>query len=687
MVTAAYEQKRKRAADRDREATRAGRDIGDLPKVKNAGRKKRCAASFLKFLREYFPERFTMPFSPDHLEVIKIIERAIRRGGLFALAMPRGSGKTTIVECAALWAILFGYRQFVVLVGSDEDAAVDLLSSIKSELEHNDLLSEDFPEACFPIRALDGIAHRCKGQLHHGQRTAITWKDDRLIMPTIPNSKASGAIIRVAGITGKIRGMKYVRPDGANVRPDFVIPDDPQTDSSAKSETQCDYRLSVICGAVLGLAGPGEKIAGVMPCTVIVKGDMVDELLDRKKHPEWQGVRMRMVYKWPTTDKVTKLLDEYTTIRAEDLEAGKDLTRATAFWKKHQKTIEAGTKVSWKERFNDDECSALQHAFNLRLERGEAAYYAEFENDPIDEAQDNELLTIDELMAKVNGYERRVVPQECTHVTAFIDVQGDLLYFVVCAWCDDFTGYVIDYGAFPDQNLKYFTLIGARHTLKRAYKGRREARITAGLRDCVAMLFAQKWLRDDGAEMPLELLLIDAAWEKEVVYNFVRQSEHKARLLPRHGRGVKATEAPMDQWKKKPGERVGLNWRLRRNTENHPGVRHLMFDTNFWKTFVHKRFSTAMGDRGCLSFWKPNSKTEHKMPAEHCRAEKRHCVEANGRKCDEWKEAPGKPDNHLFDGIVGAAVAASMVGCVVAEHRDVRRPATGKKVSRVKYLK
>ena len=187
--------------------------------------------------------------------------------------------------------------------------------------------------------------------------------------------------------------------------------------------------------------------------------------------------------------------------------------------------------------------------------------------------------------------------------------------------------------------------------------------------------------------VPLELLLIDAAWEKEVVYNFVRQSEHKARLLPRHGRGVKATEAPMDQWKKKPGERVGLNWRLRRNTENHPGVRHLMFDTNFWKTFVHKRFSTAMGDRGCLSFWKPNSKTEHKMPAEHCRAEKRHCVEANGRKCDEWKEAPGKPDNHLFDGIVGAAVAASMVGCVVAEHRDVRRPATGKKVSRVKYLK
>jgi DNA invertase Pin-like site-specific DNA recombinase len=44
--------------------------------------------------------------------------------------------------------------------------------------------------------------------------------------------------------------------------------DDPQTDESARSLSQCAHRESVLAGAVLGLAGPGRKISGIMPCTV-----------------------------------------------------------------------------------------------------------------------------------------------------------------------------------------------------------------------------------------------------------------------------------------------------------------------------------------------------------------------------------------------------------------------------------
>jgi len=39
------------------------------------------------------------------------------------------------------------------------------------------------------------------------------------------------------------------------------------------------------------------------------------------------------------------------------------------------------------------------------------------------------------------------VPLAATRVTAFIDVHDKLLYWCVCAWEEDFTGYVIDYGA------------------------------------------------------------------------------------------------------------------------------------------------------------------------------------------------------------------------------------------------
>ncbi len=83
-------------------------------------------------------------------------------GGLFALAMARGSGKSSIAEVACIWAVLYGHRNFVCLIGSDEGHACDMLDSIKTELDSNELLLADFPEVCFPIHALDGISNRAQ---------------------------------------------------------------------------------------------------------------------------------------------------------------------------------------------------------------------------------------------------------------------------------------------------------------------------------------------------------------------------------------------------------------------------------------------------------------------------------------------------------------------------------------------
>jgi len=157
------------------------------------------------------------------------------------------------------------------------------------------------------FRIGNGIANRCSGQLYKGRRTHIGWTAKDIVLPTIqpegwadderlqrflrPDgySPASGAIIKVAGITGRIRGMKSKMPNGRSVRPSLVVLDDPQTDESARSLSQCATRESILAGAVLGLAGPGKKISGIMPCTVIRPGDMADRILDRDKHPQWQG--------------------------------------------------------------------------------------------------------------------------------------------------------------------------------------------------------------------------------------------------------------------------------------------------------------------------------------------------------------------------------------------------------------
>ena len=242
---------------------------------------------------------------------------------------------------------------------------MDMLESIKTELDGNDLLLEDFPEVVYPIQCLDGIANRCSGQLYKGERTHIGWTAREVVLPTIPDSKAAGAIIKVAGITGRIRGMKFKRADGHSVRPSLVVLDDPQTDESARSISQCATREGILAGAVLGLAGPGKKIAGVMPCTVIRPEDMADRILDRNKHPQWQGERTKMVYSFPTNEA---LWTKYAEIRADSLRAERGLSDATEFYGQHREEMDVGASIAWPERFNHDELSAIQHAMNLRLQ-------------------------------------------------------------------------------------------------------------------------------------------------------------------------------------------------------------------------------------------------------------------------------------------------------------------------------
>ncbi|MEO0513576.1 MAG: hypothetical protein AAF108_11910, partial [Planctomycetota bacterium] len=347
-----YDAHRERARARNAAMSLSGRDIGELPEVEDAARKDRARGDFRFFCEAYFPQTFHLRWSADHLKVIAKIEQAVLEGGLFAMAMPRGSGKTSLCETACLWAMLYGHRGFVALIGSDEEHAADMLDSIKAELENSELLAADFPEVCHPIRSLEGITQRAAGQLYQGRQTHIGWTAKEIVLPTIEGSAASGAIIRVAGITGRIRGMKFKRADGQSARPSLVLIDDPQTDESARSPSQCANRERVLAGAVLGLAGPGEKIAGLMTLTVVRPEDLADRLLDRDKHPQWQGERTKMVYAFPDDEA---LWAKYAETRADGLRADKGLAAATRFYKRNRKAMDRGAEIAWPERYNHDE--------------------------------------------------------------------------------------------------------------------------------------------------------------------------------------------------------------------------------------------------------------------------------------------------------------------------------------------
>jgi len=661
-----YEAYRDRKAREARAMSLSGRDIGDLPEVDDAARKDRARGDFRFFCEAYFPQTFHLRWSADHLKVIAKIEQAVLEGGLFAMAMPRGSGKTSICEIACLWAMLFGHRGFVALIGSDEEHAADMLDSIKAELENSDLLAADFPEVCHPIRSLEGITQRATGQLYQGKQTHIGWTAKEILLPTIEGSAASGAIIRVAGITGRIRGMKFKRADGQSVRPSLVLIDDPQTDESARSPSQCANRERVLAGAVLGLAGPGEKIAGLMTVTVVRPDDLADRLLDRDKHPQWQGERTKMVYAFPDDDA---LWGKYAEIRADGLRNDRGLKAATAFYKRNRKAMDLGSEIAWPERYNHDELSAIQHAMNLRLQN-EAAFFAEYQNEPLPEVEaDDDLLTVDQIASKLSGHARGQVPLGCSHLTMFVDVQGKALFWLVAAWEDDFTGHVIDYGTEPDQQAGeagYFTLRDIRKTLATsAPRAGVEGAIYAGLERLCNRMLGREWKRDDGAAVRIDRCLIDANWgtSTDVVYQFCRQSPHASLLLPSHGRYVGASSIPFSDYKRKRGERVGLNWRVPMVTGKR-AVRHVVFDTNFWKSFVHARLAVPMGDPGTLALFGHKPET-HRLIAEHLTAEYRVKTEGRGRTVDEWKQRIAGLDNHWLDCLVGSAVAASMQGAVL----------------------
>ena len=671
-----YDSHRERARLRNAMLSLSGRDIGALPDVQDPDRKAKAERDFRFFCETYLRQTFHLPWSPDHLKVIAKIETAVLEGGLFAMAMPRGSGKTSLCETACLWAMLFGHREFVALIGSDEEHAASMLDSIKAEVENNELLLADFPEACFPIRWLEGIHQRAAGQLHNGKQTHIGWTAKELVLPSIDGSKASGAIIRVAGITGRVRGMKYKRPDGGAVRPSLVLIDDPQTDESARSPSQCDTRERILSGAILGLAGPGKKIAGLMTLTVVRPDDLADRLLDRDKHPQWQGERTKMVYAFPTNEA---LWARYAELRAEGLRADAGIARATEFYREHREAMDEGAIVAWAERFNHDEASAVQHAMNLRLQ-GEQAFWAEYQNAPLPEASlvEDDLLTADQIAAKTNGHARREIPIGCTRLTMFVDVQGKALFWLVAAWEDDFTGYLIDYGTEPDQKAAYFTLRDARHTLADvSSRAGLEGAVYAGLERLIEATVGREWRRDDGAMVRIDRCLIDANWgsSTDVVYQFCRQSQYAGTVMPSHGRYVGASSIPFSEYRRKRGDRVGLNWRVPTITGRR-AVRHVVFDTNFWKSFVHARFAVPMGDPGCLSLFGRTPAT-HRLLADHMLAEYRVKTEGRGRTVDEWKLRVESLDNHWFDCAVGASVAASMEGAVLfgtGESMAARRP-------------
>ena len=690
----AYERVKARSRAASAARVAAGQEIGPIPPVADPERRAAAVENLRVFCETYFPETFNLAWSRDHLRVIAKIERVTRGHETMAMAMPRGGGKSTLCETAVQWAILGGWHEFVMLIAATKEDAEDALESIKTTLLGNALLREVFPEALFPIHKLDGEPRKCKGQRCNGLLTGILWGSSRVILPTIPGGPSSGAVIRTSGITGHIRGAHHVRKGGRRVRPTLVICDDPQTEESAKSAIQSTDRLNILNNAVRGLAGPGNTTAIIVPCTLIFPGDLSDQLLNPNDNPAWQGERTRMVNTWPVN---TKLWEEYRKLRdARKRGEGRAGEQAeTDFYRRHramcglsladerhckqcghaETCMDCGATVSWAERLGDEGAiSALQNAMNIRYDVGDPGFWTNYQNEAwVDSG--SPVLTAAQCAERYNGRPRGQVPIPCTELAMFIDLQQALLYYCVCGWEPNFTGYVVDYGTWPAQTTPDFSLAevarGGR-SLGLRYPGRGvEATIQAGLEELVATSLAREWPKAGGAGvMRISRLLVDIGrWPG--IPAAVKHRCGGATMTLYRGIGIKAGNKPISAYKRKPGERYGAHWYMPavRGTGDFP---YLASDVNYWKSFVHTALQTAPGDPGALTLFGESAR-EHGNFARHVTAEYWTATYGHGRAVQEWKIKPGSPDNHWLDCLTGCACAASLQGIQSPGEQEAQR--------------
>ena len=674
-----YVEARRRKAARERAGTKAAQDIYPVPEIEDYARRQACGESFKLFCGTYFPRFFFRPWSEDHLRVIAKIEKAVREGGLFAFIMPRGSGKTALARCAALWAIFFGYRPYVCMIAGSQANAQELLRPIRTLFLEEELLLRDFPEAVYPMRCLENSSKR-QGQQHiQGQLTHVHWGLDRLVFPTIDGdnlpvalrqdgfeaSPSSGSVITTTSLDSNLRGQQHTRAgDSSIIRPSLVLLDDPQTRESARSADQTRKRLDLLRGDVMGMAGPGETISALLTGTVMYEDDLVDMLLDKEKSQEWDSERTKMVYSWPSRQE---LWDKYAEVkRTHGREA------ATAMYAENRAIMDAGAVVAWADRFDPKvgEISAIQHAVNLKLKMGPEGFAAECQNEPVLAQMADSVLTVDQVLEKVSGHKMGEVPPEATKLTAFADVHDKVLFYVICAWQEDFVGHVVEYGSFPDQRRSYFTLADASKTLATAFPSKGvDGAIHAGLEQLVSQLLAREFKRGTGL-MKIDRLLVDSGYKPGLVADVKRRVGGSGVMLSK-GIGIRASRRPIAAYTKKPGETIGHYWYIP-NVKRTAQFPFVLIDVNYWKSFIHAGLATALADRGCISLF-GTAKTDHTLFAEHI-ARSEHWVEVTGPygTVREWSPLPSRPDNHWLDCLVGCAAAASMLGVGLPGQAAVR---------------
>lgn len=646
--------------ENQRAARAKGREVSQPPPCADTRLRNACRKSLYKFGMTCFPETFCLKPSPDHKRLADEIQSAIEHGTKRAIAVQRGFGKTSWCTVAVLWAALTGRVDMIMLICGNQDAADVLRDGLVTTLETNDTLYALFPE----------IVHFFRETRMHGANMKATFQGEPInlkrrpdvIFPMVPFA-GSECCIRVAGIDSKgVRGAHHVRSDGKRARPRVVLLDDPQDDDLARSETEVNKRERKIKKTIHGLAGPGDTLSVLMPCTPIEKNDLAERFLDRNKTPEYQGIKWPALDSFPTCfeDTENNLWTAYFEKLAEDFADGLDThPNATALYKKHRKKMSAGAKIRWKARVEGACIDALQSLMN-RYAEGRQAFMSEFQMSPANDDGDSLYLDDAEIAGCFNRLKRGQLPDGIEHVTTAIDVQKRLLYWKSIAWTTDGKGFIFDYGTFPKQPRPQFTHNDAPNTMEkfvRAHIGRGYSWEEC-LQECLRRCIRER--RDPSIGPVPEVILVDARWNESrtPVLDVCVEDEFSDIAQVGGGVFVGGGDVPISARVMPPGSRrpsKGVEWYFKRAADGEV----LYWDANYYRSKFQGGLATEAGKPGSITFY---GRLPNQILAEHFGAKACSKKEGTKRDIEEWKNKPGRTNDHWLDCAVMCRVGLELLG-------------------------
>ena len=415
----------------------------------NKSRRRKAEKSLLEFVKTYgtddgsFLER---PPAPLMESILDEMQTAIDDSSVpYHIRIARGHGKTSYAKLACAWAAATGRRKFIVIIGSNSANANNICTDVFGFMCDSPKFCQDFPEISVPFSAIGGVFQRAKSQTYRGKQTKAKVGGDKIVLPTIEGSKASGCILKSAGFATHVRGLVSRKQ-----RPDLLVLDDLQSDDLAGNEERVLGAVEYIKKSLMNLAGHNKKIAALMTSTPIEPDDLSEQF---SRDPNWKTTTHKMVMSWPKCwkpdDAEKDLWGKYRDILQREITEGNKTPHVAAneFYQKHREEMEDGAVVLNPDNYDrKTELSAIQHAINLIIRDGETAFESEYQMAPRRHAYAFEI-TAEKILHRIRkGWKPLTRPDGTELVVAATDINPSYaLTTAITCFTTDRTGFITFY--------------------------------------------------------------------------------------------------------------------------------------------------------------------------------------------------------------------------------------------------